>query len=370
MSIRKIKKMTVMLLFSAVFLLVGCNSHEEIAFENPYLEPSPLPEDVLGHLTYGLSGISFGVHAFSEETSAFDEDNLDEYISFNGQIVLENQDDLLEANVENISRSERYFILKAFINYEEVAFRVLGGDSYQTQFIFSIPGGYGITIPFSINTDELETNGTQKLTVATFVEPERHAIEEDGFWPSHSVSAALNLDLSIGNSKEIILATSYNTEPLERREDNGEFPVFEVNQALTDLYSARYIDFANLPTLRVHPGEEVEISFIVTPSPLYVSWQGEGEMPSEWIAENYVIVALLDWQQIALNGEPYLMVDTKNREYESISDFGTFTITVPDEVGLYDFVALLVPNAAHQSTIHLYRPLEISTRFTIEVVNE
>jgi len=355
-------------------LLVACVTQEDDPYITEVLPPvvtsTPLPASDQIYIEGDSFAVWFGITELGWINLTFDPNDLSGYEPFVGQIDLTYPDDILEATVSNISNSTANFVLKLFLNYEEIPFRVLGeSEDYATEFIFPVDGGYELSIPFVLDSDFLAENGSYKLTAMVFVDPELYAVEYDHLWSS-SFANGVNFDLFIGNGGDLQLSTTYNMLPLDRIESIDGTPLF-VWTELEDFDSSRYIHRSNLPLVQVLRGEELELPFITSlmgPRTTAVRIYPTMEVPPEVIAENYVILALLDWQQIKLNGEPYLFVHIEETDFESVSDFGRFTITVPDEPGFYEFIAFIIPNATHGNTFATFVPLSFSYRFTIEVI--
>jgi len=370
-------------LFVAILclLLVSCSNQEDDSYTgdepdtrevlNPVVSSTPLDERDQAYIYGDNFAVSFGITELGWVNLTFDPNDLSGYEPFFGQINLTYPDDILEATLSNISNSTANFMLKLFLNYEEIPFRVLGEDKdYVTEFIFPIDGGYQLSIPFVLNSDFLDENEHYKLTAAVFVDPELYAIDHEHLWASFAFANGINLDLFVGNGGELQLATTYNLSPLERIE-NPDIGSLAVWTDLDDFSLPVGIYFDDLPLVQALRGEELELSFIaglIGPKNTDILIYPTMELPPEVIAENYVILALLDWQQIELNGEPYLFVYVEENDSEIIVDLGRFTITVPDEPGFYDFVAFIIPNANHENTFHSFFPLVFSVRFTIEVI--
>ena len=272
-----------------------------------------------------------------------------------GHIKLEQADAVLQARVGNISVYENYFILKLFINYEEIAFHVLGNEYYAHEFVFLLAGGEQIEIPFVLDIDFPDENYTYKLTAGIFVAPFSHA-KDQGHAVIHHGSA-LNFDLTLGKGSEIGESMSYNANALAQRE-NVMFGDFRINTQFDDLHE---MEFA-APTkvlLQARSGEEVKLSYFVNPSVLYDGWE----------FENYLILAMLGFEQIDLNGQSYLFVRVEEHEYNQVVEHGVFTITMPKEVGFYEFVAIMIPNPLQRNSWETFGLLEMADRFTIEVVD-
>ena len=355
-------------------LLISCQSVRDDLYDNPYLKRTLLPEEYLAFIEEDLFGFWFTVSLFGQGTvnPTFDPDDLDAYVPFYGHHQIDSPDDMLEAIISNVSAYERGFVLKLFLDYEEISFRVVGEETYKSEFHFSVEGGYEITIPFILDLNLSYIDSVYKLTAAIFVDPHLQAMGNDNelFW--HSYANAINFDLSIGlgeNVKHIELGSSYNHMPLERSYNIGFMSMHVIAETLSTLDSVWELglELENQPVVQVAPNEEISFSFVASPFPF--TWGSEGdERPKELIVQNYVIVSLLDWQQIDMNGYPYLFVHVEDNEYERITDLGHFTIIAPDEPGFYDFIAILIPNANHRNTEITHSRLDTSMRFTIEVV--
>jgi len=108
------------------------NDHLDINF-------IPILEDLDG-------GISLGVK--SDNENPLDEDF--------DKMTLQTPQDALIVSIGNQIDSSLDFILKIFYNYEEVVFRVLGAENYDTELLLAIDGGYQADIP--IHLDESFSN--------------------------------------------------------------------------------------------------------------------------------------------------------------------------------------------------------------------
>ena len=265
-------------------------------------------------------------------------------------IELQEPQDLIYIIVENISLDiEMNFVLKIFYNYEEVAFSISGSESYNTEFLFSPPPGYKTMIPIHLN-ERIETNNTaNRLTVGIFMSPELFTSEdEDLVWEKPSL--ALNYEVNFGTRG--LLSLTVDSIPSRTVLPDQGFHSLMINNDLVPLEVG-----ARIPPSKwiASPGEEIEMAFATTPAGLI----------NEDI-EEFLIISMLDWQQIPMNNEPYLLVSLteENREY---GHHGEFFITAPDDPGLYEFQALLVPNPRSLNGPTNFYPLELSMRFTIAV---
>jgi|GEM_PF-3676864 len=233
---------------------------------------------------------------------------------------------------------------------------VLGEENYVTEFEFFLEGGYQVEIPFVIDVNFSEAHYTYKLTAGVFVDPIRDVMTDDNHWEKFSWSQGmvLNSDLILGSGSDIYFDFPKQTEPIERQEDTWFVDLKIAQEFILNEYG-----FLSPPDFvqQVRRGEDIEFSFYASP------FTSDG-----YELENYIIIGMLDWRQIPLNGLPYLFIDAQDSGFEPLLDYGVFTLEAIEEVGLYDFVALLIPNPMIPNSLENSYPLMMSNRFVIEVV--
>jgi len=328
----------------------------ELIQNNPSLIFPPLPDDAIDYIDEGaVGGLGIDVRPLNFNW------NWERDGEWDGVIQLESLGEELLVALENISAYGHNFVMKVFINYEAVPFLVQGEEEFKENFMFSIESGYEAMIPFVIDFDPPQEDATYQLTVAIFGDPERHMIEGDAHWNFEypdRFSAIVERHLTFGSGGEVELGNA-NTKPIASKENEFFMPL-QINTDLDvdDFYATGHA-YPPVRVIQVSPGEEIELAWFVN---TVIATFEEGAMT----ADKYVIVGLLDWEQVPLNGKPYLFVDATDDDFERRVDFGHLTITAPDEVGLYDFVAFLAPDPTQLS--EMLFPLEASLRITIEVV--
>jgi len=353
--VMKLNKLYILLLMGLIVssLFLGCSDSEEstpnmvennTAFD---LELVPIDDEELHFIAQiqdeDQSGMSFMVRSLYSDWEE----------AFYGNIVLNSPKDTLVAQVGHLTLGDeaRSYLLKVFINYEEVAFRPLGmgSYSYETEFLFSVPAGYEAFIPFALDFELPNSDYTHALTVVAFGDPHLHFSEVGAEWKS-TVAMGLNFDVTYGDSPQMINLSVPYAQPISQYADK-QFHSVQINQVFD------ISDFFQFPNyhIKVSQNEMIELAWWANPH-------------TEEIIENYVIVAMLDWQQIEMNNKPYLLVNVEDDD-NNLVDHGTFTFQAPDEVGLYEFIAFLVPNPTQPLNVNNFFPLEITQRFTIEVIN-
>ena len=329
-----------------VFLLIGCGGNSNL---------TPLPDyyeldDVEYLEQFGIEvsiRTSFGVSA--ADLVLLPDEN------FYGVIELANTTDPIVADLSNLSTHDVDFILKVFLNYEEVAFRVEDQETYETAYVFHLERGYRLKFEFTLPEFLVSENSTHKLTVAVFPDPNRELLTEENYHWLDWRDWALNNDLVVGSGGDIHFETPEFLE-LTSRAENENFidffvaPQFELNE--WGLTASPELN------MQVQRGEDIELLF-------YTSFRGSTRSIE---LENYLIIGLLNWQQVPLNGNPFLFVEALEQEFDLVRDHGSFIIDAIDEVGLYDFVVIMVHNPKHFNTIYNFFPLVTSNRLVIEVI--
>ena len=305
----------------------------------------PLSSDEMSFLQDGMTGTNFMVRALTSDLN----------VPFYGNIVLESNEDMLLAQLGHLAQgdAERSYLMKVFLNYEEVAFRLEGEENYVTEILFSVPAGYEAHVPFVLDFEPPNIDYTHALTVVVFENTHLHFADFSeemtiDLWGGNVGAMGLSFDVSYGSGGEIKLSVPY-TEPLSRHEDMW-FHQVGINQNLNDF------NYVALPEQHIQVKKNEEIEFY---------WWANIHTESD--LENYVIFALLDWQQIEMNEVPYLFIPVEDDNRELV-DHGALTIQAPNEIGRYEFIAFIVPNATRKQEISNFFPLEFTRRFTIEVV--
>lgn len=272
-----------------------------------------------------------------------------------GSFHLTSSEDLMVASVANTSNEDFYYVFKVFVDYEEVPFRLEGGAEYITELFFFLERGQEVEIVFGLNMELTEENATYRLTAGIFVDPCRHVINEDNYREFDGTSVVLNSDLIFGTGSSIDPLPSSDFEITLREEDDQFVDLFIAPELELNNYGFyRMPDFV----VQVRRGESIDLSFIVSPQA-----RGIHEL------ENYLIFGMLNWQQIELSEQPFLFVDAREYDLDFIRDHGTFTLEGIDEVGFYDFTAVVIPNPTDPATFANSTPLATSNRFVIHVID-
>ena len=275
-------------------------------------------------------------------------------------LLLETPQDEIVLTIGTTSNTHLPVMVKVFYNYEEIPFLVGGEGDYVTQFLFELYYGNQTDFSFSLSS-ELEANESfNALTIGVFAHPDHLSKNDDHFEINTDFGAVLNFRVSYGGEENLVLPVPYQDLPEQIAEMfHRGVMINQDSAALTIEYSDGGV-FTMYPNpLQVAPNEVVNFYFYAN-----LEWTDEIES-----MENYLIISMLDWQQIEKNGQPYLLMEARFDDMvNDVMDHGRFTVTMPSEPGFYEFVTFVVPDPTSFNVFLMSSPLELSFPFTVEVV--
>ena len=293
-----------------------------------------------------------------ENSSVVDGDN-------RNVLLLESPQDTIYTQIINGLAKSDTLVMKVFYNYEEVLFRIHGIEEYKTEFLFTMPSETMADIPFQLDSSLEATDSPSRLTVVLFNNADEFIklapTVEDANSFSNNITLVSNFEINYGSGSSLLLELDLPTATVTESID------FDFLPGITIVQNFIYGEIMDLTNTVVAPGEQIEFEFIVNQVRAF-SWNYflETEPPP---VTDFLIVAMLDWQQIPMSDQPYLWVSTG--ESKTLAKHGRFTIEAPLEPGFYDFVAFVVPNPIDSMDLigeFLNGGLDYSNRFTIEVV--
>lgn len=353
---------SLILIFIIMMLIVGCSETLNSGIEIPereltitqirdrasYQQVDPaMLTPVTEPIMLELGAIGFGVENPNRGISP----------TSGGVHHLTDRQDTLLAHVENGTEEDRIFIFKLFINYQEIPFYIGDATVADTEFTFLVPAFYEANIPFQLGIELTEGNQTYKLMAVVFEAPHLHVSDDEEL--IYSFQMALNYDLFLGAGGEITLTESHQEANYQIEWQLAGLGVIGLlDPEAEELFPS--IDGVLPIPLQVRRGEMVELAFLGNP----VVRVTDG-IPDE--VDDYVIVMMLDWQQIYPNGSPYLLL-TANESRGLLVDYDTFTFLAPEETGLFEFIAIMIPNPTRENSPETFFPVEVAHRFTIEVI--
>jgi len=295
---------------------------------------------------------------------------------FIDQLFIDTPQDVLTASVSNMeSQFAHNFILKVFYQYEEIPFQVLGASTYSTEFLFSLaPGSEGL-ISFTLDSSLEVSDHLSALTVGVFSQPELFiagSLDEDAvqqLWDAHiDLFDYRILDFEINYGNDAPLTLPYLRDP----DDFSPFELGEGRATMLGLHFNPRDPWSVQPPsfLRVSSAEVIDFHLLANVNG-HTMGDGQGNFVPFPPTEDYLIIALVDWHQVSIDDAPYLHANVLSYEdqREGWADHTTFSITAPSEPGFHEVVMLLVPGPTHTPpSEYTFFPLEVLTRFTLEVV--
>jgi len=382
------KNIRVLLVILLTVIVVACESStEEIGMYNGLPEGAVIV-DIDGHQVIMLDGMAIGMYGDDiqwglknenriptdtntlglemhviEDMFEFESLNLDfgetmielfDFDHFN--FSLSTPQDTLYFIVQNHSGEDKNGLLILFYNYQEISFRIAGRNEYISEFLFQIPNGKELIIPIQLYSGLSVNDSVNSLIVGLFESPEKYSM--NGGITRRRFATIVNLGISFGGNNKLDLQVSYQEKP--KQIENVNFLGVQINQEF-EATSFEYVASTQSPNpLRVYPGELVEFAFNVNATSLL----------DEEI-EDYLIISMIDWQQIDKNGQPFLLVEARYDDMRNdVLDQGRFIVEMPKESGFYEFVTFIVPNPMRFNENTFGFLLELSFPFTIEVVDE
>jgi hypothetical protein len=310
----------------------------------------------------------YALHATTKKTEDFSFFDHDGTIALNNNLNLTVAEETVYVIFENALGNTREFgeqppkretfILKVFYEFEEIEFSVGNQLSFHTEFLFNLSEGYQVHIPIQLPAVVTTNNQWGNLTIAIFATPQYNTVNHLAQWyhycadcakkefslSSHGTGIVANFALSVGEKDAFL---HYQEQYVEKTDlilsVNPEFLADDFEDILTELPPSPWI---------VSPGETVKIGFAIHNSDYY--------SPIE--INDFVIIGLLNWDQIKLNGMSYFWESSKIHVNETKE--GYFVINAPNEPGYYDFVAIAVGNP---NEVNHFQASAVALRFTIKV---
>jgi len=264
--------------------------------------------------------------------------------------------------------------MKVFYNFEEIEFRPLNQTSFHTEFLFHLPEGYQVEIPIQLSELIEKDDYLNNLTIAVFANPQYNTVDPLAEWYSEIVffdglmledygtGIVSNFAISFGGDQAITLRNNDNDVYRNRN---------EVARGLTvnpEIFDPAHgtMTFATSPPpspWRVLPDETFDIPF-ATNLGVFPDEHDANTTETSMVVDSFLIIGLLNWEQVELSGKSFVWAEVSDGFQEDESIEGVFTLTAPNEPGLYDFVAFAIGNPIHATDLPFGF---IAMRFTIEV---
>lgn len=260
----------------------------------------------------------------------------------NGQILMKNPQDLLKVNFKNRGNSGKY-ILKVFYDFKETKFSV-EKDHYANSYVFDLETGKSIDIIFSLDQKLNKDNKIHKLIVAIYASPEKNAKIIKATTNSYGMTLPYTIYFE-GNKKQNMQKTVTKDfqQPLDKLD--LQFQGLMINN---DFKKSKEVFFPPY-SIKTKKGEHLKLA--------YYSGKYDKDI------QDYLVISMIDWKQVKMNDDDYLLLKNDSEKL----DYGTFSVKVPNEKGLYEYSAIIIPNPTNVMNEMSFSPLETAYRFTIEV---
>lgn len=236
-----------------------------------------------------------------------------------GVIFMDKISDTLNVQFANLTDRSSEFIMKIFYEYEEVSFKINGGDILLNGYVFTAKSGESMIIPIILD-DSLTFNNSHLLTVAVLTAPNVHAVDLDLM--THSYGMSITFELTNRNGTRQIDDKPTAQEP-------QAFLQIRFHGLMLNLdFEAKDDTQVFYPPLEIKAksGETVKLAYRV---------RGYEN------TDDVLFIVLVDWQQQTLDGSKPFMHITNNPEYVS---YGVIEITAPLEKGRYEITGFAVSN--------------------------
>jgi len=312
------------LVIFSIILLIGCNNYSYNNYENSELRMYHTYEEF--QIIFGNStGIELGTQNRN-------------HLPDNRLLVMNQWEDELVTHFSNFMGNEFEFIMKVFIDYESVNFTICGYES-NNYFIFNLKHNERQTINFSI--EEYFKNLEQSfhyLTVMVLLSP--NSFQADVQLYEHKFYGTIVTKyLFVGYFPEFTgRYETMNEEQflgmLNLWTDNRKFKNIDYTLSLDFHYSNFNVNLHNQEYwetppyyIIVSPNEEISFRYTL------------GDFTSSH-SEEFVVFALLDWQQININNQNKINVFlNSNEDGVPQAQEGVINFTSPSKLGRYEFLA-------------------------------
>lgn len=313
----------------AIFFNYSTSGHKKVAQEkNENLTVSDLSAEDLE------LGPGFGL--------SLDSLVIDQESQIKGEILMETPQDLLNVKFKNRENSGKY-ILKVFYDFKETNFTI-NKKNYENSFIFDLESGKSIDISFSLNQKIKKDTDTHKLIVAVYAAPQKNAKSIKAMTDSYGMT--LPYEIHFKNEEKSSVSNHIGSEyqiPFDQL--NMEYQGLMVNDDFKKSKEIRFPPYA----IKAKRGENLKLAYYA------------GKYSKE--VQDYLIISMVDWKQVQMNDKDYFLIKNNPNKL----DYGTFSVRAPDQKGLYEYAAIIVPNPTKNLDELSFSPIDTTYRFTIEV---
>jgi hypothetical protein len=258
-------------------------------------------------------------------------------LTFDGVVFLENINDNLNIQFANLTEHNSEYLLKIFLDYNEIDFEHEG--NYKSDYIFTANSGESLIIPISLSEDN-SFDSSRILTVAIFTAPDKHAYEINLM--SNQYGVVMSYELA--NKNRTVITNTNATEPSEYLSLSFQGLMLNFDFSPENNMSVKFPPYS----ISTKENELIEIAYRA----------GKYENVSD-----IIIVVMVNWNQQKINGMPYLHLVNK----PDFISFGSVSFIAPAETGKYDVVAFVVESPYSNKNADNFHFHDKAYRFTLIV---
>ena len=258
--------------------------------------------------------------------------------SYNSIVYMENPEDALYLFISCSKSVKAEYKLKIFLDYKELNI-IIDGQEYET-YDFSMDDEEIRQIAFQLPENSLDLKTSHIVTVCVIQNPESKKRPDNGYTGMKS----FDFEVTSKSGKREILTEESSIEPdhyqtisycgLELNDD------FDFNNADSVLFPPEQIKVAR--------GEQVSLAYRT----------GNYEN-----VEEVLFVVMAGWEQLPVNGKPYVYVKTKEGQVSC----GRLEFTAPEKSGEYTVTGFVTTSPFELRNDNNRHYNDVSTRFTLVV---
>ena len=173
----------------------------------------------------------------------------------NGRILMDTPQDILEVSFSNNVRGEQ-FILKIFYDYEEIKFKLLEENEYNSSNTFDLETGNTITLPVQLSKDILKDNNSYKLTVGIYASPNELTKTQEIM--TNIFGMTIDYEMFYEDNGTISLKEQYS--PISKTLDDMSFEGLVINNNVENFDEVLY----PLYSIKAKKGEKMDLAYKFT----------------------------------------------------------------------------------------------------------
>lgn len=329
MNFKNSKCLIVIVLAFFLPLLVSCERNNEN--NNVYIHK-------WDNRRYSDWETSVGIDAYNSNSYKKINDKLNKA---NSLLYITDPDEPITIKFNNNGK-ERDFVLTIFYDYVQIPFKITADGIYDNIYTFALDDSYEIELPLFL-PKEIDRTGSHKLLISFSIGHNIHAadLEELSDWYGMGSVYDISFDGEADFSNKKIV---YNKPS---HIDDRTFNMLLVPDAGADIIN---ININSLPKMiEVKKGKPFHLTYRLSTDN----------------SEKVLFLVTIGFQQTPVDGVEYkLFTFDKNK-----TAYGDIQLIAPDEVGLYEVIALKILNPFEKIQVGTWCDVKTSVRFTLKVID-